>query len=347
MSGHRPYAEEIDAAADESAPDYVDNDAAQDLKKYLVDRWVSPEQSALDVVCQYALQPDGKLLRPLLLLEATRAVGGDLATVMPAAVGAESGHVASLAHDDIIDGDEVRRGRPAVHAAFGIGNAIVAGDALIFDMFAGLSDCAARGAASDRVVWALGVVAKAGIDMCEGQALEDRLTQTQTFDLDAYRRMVSLKTAAFFSSACAVGAILGGGSSTEVDALARYGRKLGQAFQIIDDLLPYSEHADAIGKPIASDARNGRPTLPAILARRNRREDMDQLHARFLAGELDEASLSARLRSMFEECGSLQEAYALAERLVSDSKIALVPLSNSLGKKRLERWADLALARTR
>src|SRR5438874_12820396 len=105
----------------------------------------NPAGRRLDSACRHALLPGGKLVRPLMLLESAGAVGGDVESVLPAAAGAEAGHVASLVHDDIIDGDDTRRGRPSVHAAFGMDDAIVAGDALIFYLFAGLAECARLG----------------------------------------------------------------------------------------------------------------------------------------------------------------------------------------------------------
>lgn len=108
------------------------------VKARLGARWRGGAE-LLDEMCEHALSPPGKLFRPVLLLESARALGGDIQMVRPAAVGAESGHVASLVHDDIIDDDDLRRGKPSVQHAFGVGDAIVAGDALIFDLFASLA----------------------------------------------------------------------------------------------------------------------------------------------------------------------------------------------------------------
>src|SRR5260370_1174477 len=119
-------------------------DRSDMVRHKLEEQW--PQRSGrLYSICRYALLPNGKLFRPVLLLESTAAVGGELASSLPAAAGAEYGHVASLIHDDIIDGDNLRRGRPSVQHKYGIDDAIVAGDALIFHLFANLAECRSTG----------------------------------------------------------------------------------------------------------------------------------------------------------------------------------------------------------
>jgi geranylgeranyl diphosphate synthase type I len=286
------------------------------------------------------------MARPILLLEAATAVGGDAHRVLSAAVGAESGHVASLIHDDIIDGDDIRRGRPSVQHKYGVDKAIVVGDTLIFDMFLGLYECGERGVPAERVARALEVVSRAGIDMCKGQALEDHLTRAQIYDKTSYLRMASLKTAAFFKSACACGGILGGGSDTEIRALASYGEQVGQAFQIIDDLLPYLDGLQ--GKPRGSDGRNSRPTIPAVLAMLSptASERMRELFAAFQDGALTEDALSDALAELYRQCGSVDGSRELAAELVADAKTALKQLEWSASRQRLENFADLMLDRT-
>lgn len=194
-------------------------------------RW-SARSEALDRVCGYAVEPRGKMIRPLLLLESAMAAGATVEQVLPAAVGAESGHVASLIHDDIIDQDEVRRGRVSVQCAFGIDEAIVAGDALIFDLFASLAECQGRGVSESNIVRALRVVAHAGLDLCRGQSMESELSRTRSNDIDAYLNMITLKTGSFFKSACECGAVLAGADDEMVAALASVWRR---AWAVIPD----------------------------------------------------------------------------------------------------------------
>lgn len=310
----------------------------------LRDRW-SADTSLLGKMCQHALVPTGKLFRPLLLLEAALAVGGELGQVLPAAVGAECGHVASLIHDDIIDHDELRRGRPSVQHAFGVGDAIVAGDALIFDLFVGLADCRVTGVPADRVVAALDAVARAGLDLCRGQTLESELSRDLRFDATSYLEVARLKTAAYFRGACQSGALLGGGNRSMVDALGAYGNSLGLAFQIHDDLLGYVSHSANTGKSDTSDIENARMTLPVILAhdasgpgdRRRLREAM--------TGNVDPAQAHQVVLGLLDQTGAISAASTIARSYAHAANKALDPLPACPSRTRLRWIAELVIAR--
>ena len=242
--------------------DLAHSESGQLLHQELGRRW--PESTdQLTAIARYALLPAGKLLRPIMTLHAAEAVGGDPATVLGAALGMEYLHVATLVHDDIIDADAMRRGRPAVPTAYGIPSAIVAGDHLIFSAFAALADQPEL--APDRVATAVAVLAEAGRDLCRGQMLEAQLVDSLAAGARWYAEMIRLKTGALFRAVCQIGAVLGGGPPAAVAALARYGEHLGVAFQIRDDLLFYTATPEQTGKPAGSDLHNGRPTLPLLL----------------------------------------------------------------------------------
>jgi geranylgeranyl diphosphate synthase type I len=317
-----------------------------EVRARLAGRWAG-EPSLLARMCGYALTPAGKLFRPVLLLESALAVGGDPRWALPAAVGAESGHVASLVHDDIIDGDDTRRGRPAVHVAFGAGDATVAGDALIFDLFAGLAECQAAGAPADRVVAALAVVSRCGIDLCRGQSVESEARGSGRFDHDAYLRMVRLKTAALFRAACECGALLAGGDPRHVLALGRYAERLGVAFQIRDDLLPYTSPAADVGKPDTSDVRNGRLTLPVIIAHRaGGAADRAAVEAA-LSGTRDQVTAHADLLDVLHRTGAVTATARWARRYLNLAVTALRPLPDTPSRDRLAGYARAAVGRAR
>lgn len=120
----------------------------------------------------HALLPGGKLLRPLLLVYSAAAVGGDIAQIMPAAAGLECAHAGSLVHDDLVDGDDLRCGREAVHGKFGFATALVTGNALFFAWFEALGRCVERGVPHRRIVKAMRIQAETGRQVCEGAALE-------------------------------------------------------------------------------------------------------------------------------------------------------------------------------
>ncbi len=301
----------------------------------------------VDSICHYALVPTGKLIRPILLLDSAMAVGGDVSCVIPAAVGAECGHVARLIHDDIIDGDDLRRGRPSVQHRYGIGDAIVAGDALIFDLFAALAECHSAGAPESRVVAALHAVARAGLDLCRGQSLESELTRNPRFDPEAYLTVARLKTASFFRGACESGAILGGGSTESVAALKRYGDLLGTAFQIHDDLLTYISDSQATGKPQTSDVQNGRLTLPVILAYESAQPWERELIERALRGLDDPAHAFANVTDIVARTGAVAAAAERASDLAAQARQTLSGLACTPSRERLDCFAALAIARDR
>ena len=317
-----------------------------EVRTRLAGRWAG-DPSLLARTCAYAHTPPGKLFRPILLLESALAVGGDPRWALPAAVGAESGHVASLVHDDIIDCDDTRRGRPAVHASFGVGDAIVAGDALIFDLFAGLAECHAAGAPADRVVAALAVVSRCGIDLCRGQSLETEFCGSRRFDHEAYLHMVRLKTAALFRAACECGALLAGGTPQHVLALGRYAEHLGVAFQIRDDLLPYTSSAATVGKPDTSDVRNGRLTLPVIIAHRTSGAADRAVIEAALSGIGDPATAHGDLLDVLHRTGAVNATARWARRYLRFALTALRTLPNTASRDRLGGYAEAAAARDR
>jgi geranylgeranyl diphosphate synthase type I len=305
------------------------------------------ENTTIDEICRYAVQPGGKLFRPLLLVESALAVGGRLAEVLPAAVGTEQGHVASLVHDDIIDGDLLRRGRPSVHAKFGLADAIVAGDMLIFGLFACLGQCADAGVPAPRIVAALRAVAAAGLDLCRGQSLEAELSGDPRCGIQNYLTMARLKTAALFRAACMSGAILGGGPEPWVRNAAAYGECLGVAFQIRDDLLGYTNDMMVTGKDAASDIRNKRPTLPVILAYRNGSEtDRSQVEHCFSA-DAATGDAFAELAQVIDRTGAIDASMTYARKYAEDALNHVATLPASPNRERLEAFALACLERDR
>ncbi|MEV4303279.1 polyprenyl synthetase family protein [Nonomuraea sp. NPDC049624] len=309
-------------------------------------RW-SDGGDSLDAICRYALMPAGKLFRPMLMVESALAVGGTIAHVLPAAVGSEYGHTASLIHDDIIDCDELRRGRPSVFSRYGIEDAIVAGDALIFHLFLCLAECRRAGAPAERVVRALEIAATAGLDMCRGQHLESEITKNSIRDRDRYLRMVDLKSAALFRSACQCGVVLGGGLEASVRSMGGYGTGLGVAFQIIDDLFAFTDDGSVTGKHPASDVRNRRLTLPLILVY----ESADPVAVRLLddafSGELGDQEALAAATKAVERTGVLDICRKVALEHITSAKDELLLLPDTPSRDRLGQLADDAVERVR
>ncbi|HEY8743571.1 MAG TPA: polyprenyl synthetase family protein, partial [Chloroflexota bacterium] len=188
-----------------------DESALAEVHNYLIQALQNSEQtlgSTLRDACLYAVGPQGKMMRPALMLEACRAVGGKPEQILPAVAGTEYGHTASLIHDDLIDGDGIRRGQEAVHRRYGLDYAVLGGDYLIFQTYHCFTRCAALGVPSDRVLRAIALLSATCMEMCEGQALEAELVGNCDVTRALYLQVIHLKTATFTASAAQIGAVL-------------------------------------------------------------------------------------------------------------------------------------------
>jgi geranylgeranyl pyrophosphate synthase len=324
--------------------DFDLDELAKPIHDELAKRWAG-DLDDLHVMCKHALIPVGKLFRPMLLLESALAVGGEIEHVLPAAIGSEYGHTASLIHDDIIDADDMRRGRPSVHRRFGPDNAIVAGDSLIFRLFLSLAECRHTQVSSDRIVTALEIVAMSGIDMCRGQHMESEITANSIRDLNCYLEMIELKSAALFRAACQCGAVLGGGSDILVQAMGDYGTQLGMAFQMIDDLFAFTGDTATTGKPAASDIRNRRLTLPILLAYQSGDDAEVRQLDRIFSGAVEEAGALAAVTAALERTGVLDASRRIAEQHARAAKDVLAVLPDTPSREHLSWFADHAVDR--
>ncbi len=262
-----------------------------DLKQYLEARRLMVEE-ALEVALpqqdgpetrvveamRYSLFAGGKRLRPILCLAASEAVGGDLKTAMPAGCALEMIHTYSLIHDDLpaMDDDDLRRGKPTNHKVFGEAIAILAGDGLLTEAFVLLSDY--NSLLPERAVQVIGVIAEAASyrGMVGGQVV-DILSQNKRADLETVQQMHSRKTAALIAAATESGALAGKGSEAQVAALARYGRAIGLAFQIADDILDIEGDTELLGKTTGADEARGKVTYPAAVGLERSRQTANEM----------------------------------------------------------------------
>ena len=259
----------------------------------------------------------GKALRATLALLSAEAVGSPPVVAVPGAVAVELVHNFSLLHDDVIDGDRTRRHRPTAWSVFGAGQAILTGDALLslaYDVLAGSAHPAAAAAAS-RLRYAFQ-------RLIEGQFVDialERPEQVDRVEMATCEAMASDKTAALLDCACALGALFGGGTPTQVAHLAAFGRHLGLAFQHADDLLGIWGDPAVTGKPVHSDLRNRKKSLPVVAALRSGTQAGQRL-AELYRGELSEVdtAVAAQLvetaggREWSEYRASREHAAALA-----------------------------------
>ncbi|MFD9702432.1 polyprenyl synthetase family protein [Lentzea sp. NPDC059081] len=240
----------------------ADSEVAALVQAEVESRWPHTA-SGVDELVRYGLVPFGKMMGPWLLIRSSLAVGGDIASVLPAAVAVECIQVGAMMHDDIIDDAPERRGKASAYTVYGAPAAIVGGDALFFHGFAALSDCLRTGVPEARVVRALGMLAEIGVRIGDAAVTEIRMSRALC-SVDAYLNMIRDKSGALLWMACGIGVALAGGDDVAVEAFRRYCDLLGIAYQIRDDLMTFD--GTRAGKPNVSDVDNGRPTLPVLLA---------------------------------------------------------------------------------
>jgi geranylgeranyl diphosphate synthase, type I len=227
----------------------------------------------LDEMIRYQMgwTPDGlmslgKWLRPALCLTACEALGGDVERCLPVAASIEMVHNFSLIHDDIEDGDEVRHHRPALWNVYGRGPAIAAGTALWTLAYETLTTSRERGLPADRVLAARRLLNDACTEMVEGQDRDISFEQRNDVTLNEYLEMVNGKTAALLSASLALGALVAGADALEQERFALFGREMGLAFQIRDDILGIWGEGSATGKPVGADIERRKKTLPVVHA---------------------------------------------------------------------------------
>jgi geranylgeranyl diphosphate synthase type II len=214
---------------------------------------------------RYGLLAPGKRLRPLLVLLAARACGGDDETAMPAACAVEMIHAYSLIHDDLpaMDDDDLRRGRPTCHKVHGEAMAILAGDALLTLAFETLTRL---DAAPGIVAACCAVLAKAaGAEQLVGGQADDMTPLEKGDELQRLEAIHRRKTGALIEASLLLGGLVAGADETQLAALAEYGRCVGLVFQITDDLLDVRGDEAALGKRVGKDSDRGKLTFPALL----------------------------------------------------------------------------------
>ena len=256
----------------------------------------------LSEAMRYSVFAGGKRVRPILLLAAAGAVGGDGEAVLPAACAMEFVHTYSLIHDDLpaMDDDDYRRGQPTSHKVFGEAVAILAGDALLtyaFEVMAG-PDLTNRFAPAVLLEATHCLARAAGFSGMVGGQVVDMASEGRKVPLDVLEYIHRHKTAALFGAAVTIGGLLGGGSAPQLAALKCYGQAAGLAFQIADDVLDVEGDSAALGKRIGQDEKHGKATYPALLGMEASRQHAAALLNEALAALSDFDAAAERLRQL-------------------------------------------------
>lgn len=303
-----------------------------------LEREVQSDVEIVDGVGRHTLRAGGKRLRPAFVALAADAIADGAQPDRVTCIGAcmELIHMATLIHDDVVDGADSRRGVPTAGLTFGNTGAILAGDVLLSKAMCLL--------AADGDLAIIRVVSAAVVEMAEGEALE--VETRGRFDLseEEHRRILRMKTAAFMECCCRVGAMLSGGEESAVAALGEYGHHVGMAFQIADDLLDYRGRESVTGKPPGADFREGCATLPLIHLRDHLTEEESRF-ARSKFGETPTEDELSMLVAWMEARGAFGSAEEAADRHVEAAIGALAPLPASDARGALTAVARMAAHR--
>ena len=257
-------------------------------KKAIVDKalqscFPKPGGPASDLIraMEYSLFAGGKRLRPILCIAGTRAVGGTEEDVLPVACALEMIHTYSLIHDDlpVMDDDDLRRGKATNHKVFGEAVAVLAGDGLLTEAFRLMTSHKLTQRISPRVILkVIGLIAHAsGYQGMVGGQVVDIISERKKVDFPTLDYIHTHKTGAMISASVTSGAMLGGGTPSEVEAITSFGKNIGLAFQISDDILDIEGDTNTMGKEAGSDEQKGKATYPAAVGLKKSGEIQSEL----------------------------------------------------------------------
>ncbi len=251
----------------------------------------------------YILQSGGKRLRPLLVLFSAKAAGGKFSAVYNAAAAVELLHNFTLVHDDIMDNAGKRRGRDTLHKKYDLSTAILAGDSLLSVAYEYLlKDC------NGNAKQVLSSFTKGLVEVCEGQSLDKEFETRKNVSIDEYLLMINKKTAAMAEMCCTIGAILGGGGKSEIKALAEYGKNIGMAFQIQDDLLDISANEKKFGKVVGGDLVEGKKTFLFLKAMKIARGNDKKMLQKLIVQKGISKSEVPQYKTLYEKLGVIEES---------------------------------------
>jgi len=251
----------------------------------------------------YILNSGGKRLRPLLVLMSAKAVGGSFNNAYNAAAAVEMLHNFTLVHDDIMDNADKRRGRLTLHKKYDNNTAILTGDSLLSVAYEYLlKDC--NGNAKEVV----GSFTKGLVEVCEGQSMDTDFESRKNVSIIEYLLMIRKKTAAMAEMCCRIGAMLGCGNKTQVNALGNYGLNLGIAFQIQDDLLDLVADEEEFGKKIGGDLVEGKKTFLFVAALEKSKGEERKKLLKVIENKGVKQNQLSSYKELYQKLGVLEEA---------------------------------------
>jgi len=301
----------------------------------------------LYLASSHYVKSGGKRLRPFLVIKSCEVFGGRGKCALPVAAAVEMVHNFTLIQDDIMDNDLVRHNVSTVHKFYGIPLAILAGDILFSKAFQALAVDGKKAGLPDNIISQLvSKLAQSCLDVTEGRALDiDMASNTKFLSESLYINMISNKTAALFSTSCEMGAICAVAKKTDIENIAGFGRNLGIAFQIVDDLIGVTGDPEVTKKPVGNDIREGKKTLPILLAiEKAKGEDKDRILKVFGSKSATDAELRASVDAL-TSIGVDHEVRKLARSYASKATKSLKRY-DSKAQYSLQSLADFIVERT-
>jgi octaprenyl-diphosphate synthase len=288
---------------------------------------------------RYLRQAGGKRIRPALLVLSAKIFGEEVdGAVIRMATVMELLHTATLVHDDVIDGAEMRRGRQAVSTQWGNETAVLMGDWLYMTAF--------ETALQQRNLAILDSLTEATRRMTEGELIQLTLIGNTRITEEQHLEIVSRKTGYLFSASCRVGAIMRGADKDERRALADYGLNLGVAFQLVDDLLDFTSDIAKLGKPVLSDLREGKVTLPLIRLLKEHPQFASTVRAA-MEEPVGETRLAHQVLALLDEYGELDRAREEAYLYAARAREALTIFPDNQYRRALDDIAQFIVERDR
>ena len=290
----------------------------------------------IPLIGKHILDGGGKRLRPLILLLSTELAGYHEDARLTLAGIIESIHTASLLHDDVVDGAEIRRGKKPAHSVWGNQVVILVGDFLYSN--------ALRLAVLQKSQKIMETLSEATTRMTEGEILQLVKTGDPEITEEEYLSIVSAKTAALISAACRIGAILGSVHEKKEDALTHFGLKTGIAFQIADDILDYMADEGELGKRLGKDLKEGKITLPLIYLLKTTEEKEKEEISDIIKNGFRKSGLK-KLLKLFQKYHTIEQSLEKAQNLITEAKSELSVFPDSSAKTALFTIADYTLQR--
>lgn len=297
------------------------------------------EYTFVDMAVQHVVEGGGKRLRPILVVLSAKVCGYEGSDAHTLAAVVELIHVASLVHDDVLDEAAIRRGRETLQTKWGNKVAVLVGDYLHARV---LSMLVSRRADDP----AMAILADTTQAMCEGEVIH--AYKSGDFDISEaeYLKIISFKTGKLIAASCTLGAHLGNPAETQqIAALTTYGQQIGTAFQIVDDLLDFTEDSDTLGKDAFGDLREGKLTFPIIYARSVCDDNEKQMLEKVLNPGTDETEAIAFVEALFQRYGVEPHCLKVAQGYADRAKAALSTLSETPARSALEHLADYVVSR--